>query len=86
VRGPSSSPCLESSPTGRLRAIQQFLAWAERAGHQHLEDIEPITVAAYIESIRQSNAPSGSGVFLMQSWDDGNCRGWRGEAAKPPRN
>jgi integrase/recombinase XerD len=32
------------------RAIQQFLAWAERAGYQHLEDIEPITVAAYIES------------------------------------
>jgi hypothetical protein len=23
------------------RAIQQFLAWAERAGYQHLEDIEP---------------------------------------------
>jgi hypothetical protein len=36
--------------------------------------------------IRQSNAPSGSGVFLMQSRDDGNCRGWPGEAAKPPRN
>ena len=31
------------------RAIQQFLAWCERAGYQHLEDIEPITVAAYIE-------------------------------------
>ena len=31
------------------RAIQQFLAWAERAGYQDLEDIEPITVAAYIE-------------------------------------
>jgi len=26
------------------RAIQQFLAWAERAGYQNLEDIEPITV------------------------------------------
>jgi hypothetical protein len=24
------------------RAIQQFLAWAERAGYQDLEDIEPI--------------------------------------------
>ena len=33
------------------RAIQQFLAWAERAGYQHLEDIEPITVAAYIASL-----------------------------------
>ena len=32
------------------RAIQQFLAWAERAGYQDLEDIEPITVAAYIET------------------------------------
>ena len=30
------------------RAIQQFLAWVERAGYQQLEDIEPITVAAYI--------------------------------------
>src|SRR5271165_2074117 len=30
------------------RAIQQFLAWAERAGYQDLEDIEPITVDAYI--------------------------------------
>src|SRR5258707_2264461 len=28
------------------RAIQQFLAWVERAGYQDLEDIEPITVAA----------------------------------------
>src|SRR5262249_47554519 len=28
------------------RAIQQFLAWVERAGYQQLEDIEPITVAA----------------------------------------
>ena len=32
------------------RAIQQFLAWAERSGYQDLEDIEPITVAAYIKS------------------------------------
>src|SRR5271165_6016110 len=32
------------------RAIQQFLAWVERAGYQDLEDIEPITVAAYIEN------------------------------------
>src|ERR1700744_5847313 len=31
------------------RAIQQFLNWAELAGYQDLEDIEPITVAAYIE-------------------------------------
>jgi integrase/recombinase XerD len=35
------------------RAIQQFLAWAERAGYQDIEDIEPITVAAYIEALRR---------------------------------
>src|SRR6201997_1043600 len=40
------------------RAIQQFLAWVERAGYQQLEDIEPITVAAYIETLqRQAAAP-----------------------------
>src|ERR1700756_1118821 len=27
----------------------QFLAWCDQAGFQELEDIEPITVAAYIE-------------------------------------
>ena len=30
-------------------AIGQFLVWCERAGFQSVEDIEPITVAAYIE-------------------------------------
>src|SRR5277367_6714920 len=41
------------------RAIQQFLAWVERAGYQDLEDIEPITVAAYIEILqRQAAAPT----------------------------
>jgi site-specific recombinase XerD len=30
-------------------AIGQFLTWCGRAGFQSLEDIEPITVAAYIE-------------------------------------
>jgi integrase/recombinase XerD len=39
------------------RAIQQFLAWAERAGYQDLEDIEPITVAAYIEILQRQAAP-----------------------------
>src|SRR5215831_19727145 len=39
------------------RAIHQFLAWAERAGYQHLEDIEPITVAAYIETLQRQTAP-----------------------------
>jgi hypothetical protein len=39
------------------RAIQQFLAWSERAGYQDLEDIEPITVAAYIETLQRLAAP-----------------------------
>jgi hypothetical protein len=39
------------------RAIQQFLAWAERAGYQDHEDIEPITVAAYIEILQRRAAP-----------------------------
>jgi hypothetical protein len=39
------------------RAIQQFLAWAERAGYQDLEDIEPITVAAYLETLQRRAAP-----------------------------
>jgi len=39
------------------RAIQQFLAWVERAGYQDLEDIEPITVAAYIETLQRHAAP-----------------------------
>ena len=39
------------------RAIQQFLAWVERAGYQDLEDIEPITVAAYIETLQRQAAP-----------------------------
>jgi hypothetical protein len=32
------------------------LAWVERAGYQNLEDIEPITVAAYIETVRRRRA------------------------------
>jgi integrase/recombinase XerC len=39
------------------RAIEQFLAWCESAGYQHLEDIEPITVAAYIEALQRQAAP-----------------------------
>ena len=38
------------------RAIEQFLAWCQRAGYQDLEDIEPIKVAAYIETLRASGA------------------------------
>src|SRR6516165_1373714 len=55
------------------RAIQQFLAWAERAGYQHLEDIEPITVAAYIESLQRRAAPPTvkqhmAAIRMMFSW------------------
>jgi site-specific recombinase XerD len=39
------------------RAIRQFLAWAEGAGYQALEDIEPITVAAYVEILQRQAAP-----------------------------
>src|SRR6516164_10810534 len=40
------------------RAIQQFLAWVKRAGYRHIEDIEPITVAAYIEFLQRQAAPA----------------------------
>ena len=55
------------------RAIQQFLAWAERAGYQDLEDIEPITVAAYIEMLqRRAAAPTVkqhmAAIRMLFSW------------------
>ena len=55
------------------RAIQQFLAWADRAGYQGLEDIEPITVAAYIETLqRQAAAPTVkqhmAAIRMLFSW------------------
>src|ERR1700688_3132035 len=55
------------------RAIQQFLAWAERAGYQDLEDIEPITVAAYIETLqRQAASPTVkqhmAAIRMLFSW------------------
>src|SRR5260370_22778717 len=45
------------------RAIQQFLAWVERAGYQQLEDIEPITVAAYIEITAPGRAAHGQTAY-----------------------
>ena len=33
------------------------MRWCERVGYQDLEDIEPITVAAYIETLRRKAAP-----------------------------
>src|SRR3981189_1908507 len=55
------------------RAIQQFLAWAERAGYQDLEDIEPITVAAYIEILQRQAAPPTvkqhmAAIRMLFSW------------------
>jgi hypothetical protein len=39
------------------RSLPLALLWAERSGYQHLEDIEPITVAAYIETLQRQTAP-----------------------------
>jgi site-specific recombinase XerD len=55
------------------RAIQQFLAWCERAGYQDLEDIEPITVAAYIETLQRQAAPPTvkqhmAAIRMLFSW------------------
>src|SRR5438132_5438111 len=55
------------------RAIQQFLAWVERAGYQHLEVIEPITVAAYIETLQRQAAPPTvkqhmAAIRMLFSW------------------
>src|SRR5258705_9441107 len=55
------------------RAIQQFLAWAERAGYQDLEDIEPITVAAYFETLQRQAAPPTvkqhmAAIRMLFSW------------------
>jgi site-specific recombinase XerD len=49
------------------------LAWAERAGYQDLEDIEPITVAAYIEILqRRAAAPTVkqhmAAIRMLFSW------------------
>jgi hypothetical protein len=55
------------------RAIQQFLTWSERAGYQDLEDIEPIAVAAYIETLQRHAAPPTvkqhmAAIRMMFSW------------------
>jgi site-specific recombinase XerD len=49
------------------------LAWAERAGYQDLEDIEPITVAAYIETLQRQTAPPTvkqhiAAIRMLFSW------------------
>jgi site-specific recombinase XerD len=49
------------------------LAWAERAGYQDLEDIEPITVAAYVEMLQRRAAPPTvkrhmAAIRMLFSW------------------
>ena len=41
-------------------AIGQFLDWCQRAGFRGLEDIEPITVAAYVNNTRARQPPLNS--------------------------
>src|SRR6202166_5258773 len=55
------------------RAMQQFLSWCERAGYQELEDIEPITVAEYIEMLQRWAAPPTvkqhmAAIRMLFSW------------------
>jgi hypothetical protein len=52
-------------------AISQFLDWCQRCGFRNLEDIEPITVAAYIE--QHSGSPATikqhmAAIRMMFSW------------------
>jgi site-specific recombinase XerD len=63
-------PC---SRAAYYRAIEQFLFWCERAGYQDLEDIEPITVAAYIETLQRQAAPATvkqhmAAIRMLFSW------------------
>src|SRR5580704_4032205 len=53
------------------QAIGQFLDWCQRAGFRGLEDIEPITVAAYIEQHPGSPATIKqhmSAIRMLFSW------------------
>jgi Phage integrase, N-terminal SAM-like domain len=52
-------------------AIGQFLDWCQRAGFRDLEDIEPITVAAYVEQHPGSPATIKqhmSAIRMLFSW------------------
>jgi Phage integrase, N-terminal SAM-like domain len=54
-------------------AVQQFLPWCERAGYQALEDTEPITVAAYIETLQRQAAAATvkqhlTAIWILFSW------------------
>src|SRR5271165_2229196 len=64
---------IRNANTPYYRAIQQFLTWAERVGYQDLEDIEPITVAAYIETLQRQAAPPTvkqhmAAIRMLFSW------------------
>jgi integrase/recombinase XerD len=53
------------------QAIGQFLDWCQRAGFSNIEDIEPIHVAAYIESHKGSAATIKqhmAAIRMMFSW------------------
>jgi site-specific recombinase XerD len=49
------------------------VAWSERAGYEHIEDIEPITVAAYIETLQRHASPPTvkqhmAAIRMLFSW------------------
>jgi hypothetical protein len=44
-------------------AIGRFLDWCQRAGFRHLEDLEPIHIAAYVE--QHPGSPAGSVLHAM---------------------
>lgn len=55
------------------RAATEFAAWCERAGLTELRDIEPVHVAAYVESLQgQLSAPSIklrlAGIRMLFDW------------------
>ncbi len=70
LRSRSATLTHEPPITGRSNS---FLAWVERAGYQDLEDIEPITVAAYIETLQRQAAPPTvkqhmAAIRMLFSW------------------
>jgi hypothetical protein len=85
----------------RVKFAGWMKEFAKRGGNLVIQDAGPREIDGYgksydlvlvaagkgeINRIRQSNPPSGLGVFLMHCRHDGNRRGWRSEAAKPPRD
>jgi integrase/recombinase XerD len=55
------------------RAVAQFLAWCQEHGFKSLEDVEPITVAAYIEQLTQRRSLASvkqhaAAIRMMFSW------------------